>query len=662
MRSRPAASRTLAMGLAFFVTGEAASAQAPAASPAPGAYTGHGLASVDPAALAKYAPPPLPPEVSGRIQGMLDIRAPGLGTLSADGRRLYFGWTVTGVPQVWRLDGPDRFPVQMTGGEDRTSPVAVTPDGKWLVVQRDRKGEENPGLYLQPADGGALVAVQHKPGVQTFPVYVTPDSRWLYYRSNDLSPDSYAIHRYEIASGRRETVFSEKGIWFVADFASDGRLLMARATGSVTSEWSLFDPATKGLTPLFGHGEREEFSAKLGARPGEILVSTPKFGEFRRLYRFRDGRFDPVTAEMKADVSSFSIDEARKRIVYAVNDGGYSRLFALDASTLAPVELPRFEGADHVSAGQMSRDGRYVTLGIETATAPRTSYVYDFETRKATRWVVPSAPEIDTTRFAVATLEHYPARDGTRIPMFVRRPKDPCAGPCPVIVHFHGGPEGQARPGFSPTLQNFVDAGYVVVDPNVRGSDGYGKTWLHADNGPKRLDVITDIEDAARHVKTAFAKDGRPPRIGVYGGSYGGYSVLMAMTLFAGAYDAGVSVVGISNLLSFLNNTAPYRRMLRVSEYGDPEKDRDALVKLSAVTYLDRLKAPLMLIQGANDPRVPAGEAIQMRDWLAARGVEAPLILFPDEGHGSQDRDNRVLEIGHALRFFDRHLKGGPAS
>jgi dipeptidyl aminopeptidase/acylaminoacyl peptidase len=272
---------------------------------------------------------------------------------------------------------------------------------------------------------------------------------------------------------------------------------------------------------------------------------------------------------------------------------------------------------------------------------------------------VPSTPEIDTSRFAIAKLESYPARDGTAIPMLVRRPEK-CDQPCPVAVLFHGGPEGQARPGFSTTAQLFVDAGFVFVEPNVRGSDGFGKSWLHADDGAKRLDVITDIEDCAKYLRTAWAKDGRAPRVGIFGWSYGGYSTLVGMTMFAGAYDAGVALVGMSNLVSFLENTAPYRRILRASEYGDPTQDREALVKLSPLTYLDRVKAPLMLLQGASDPRVPVGEALQIEAALEARRIPTRLVVFPDEGHGSQKRDNRVVELASILDFFETHLKERP--
>ena len=214
-----------------------------------------------------------------------------------------------------------------------------------------------------------------------------------------------------------------------------------------------------------------------------------------------------------------------------------------------------------MSFGSTTRDGRYTAVLADSATRLPSSSVLDWTTGQTTPWHVPSAPEVDPGRFAPATLESYPARDGTPIPMFVRRPSRCAASPCPVVVEFHGGPEGQAGPGWDPGAQLFVDAGFIHVAPNVRGSDGYGKTWLHADNGPKRLGVITDIEDCARFIRDHWGDGGRPPRIGITGASYGGYSTLVGMTMFAGAFDAGVSVVGMSNLTTFLNNTAAYRRV-----------------------------------------------------------------------------------------------------
>jgi dipeptidyl aminopeptidase/acylaminoacyl peptidase len=632
---------------------------APTPTPAAAsAYSGHGVASLSPETLAAYAPKPLSSEVSRHIQSMLDIRAPGGGRLSPDGKTMFFNWSVTGVYQIWKLDGPRRFPVQMTGGEDVTRLVDTTPDGKWLVVVRDRKGEENPGLYLLDPNGGPLRTIQHKQGVQTKFQFATGDSKSIYFAANDKKADAYAVYRYDIAGGTSELVFGEDGLWNVEDHQKDGRLLLAKSVGELIREYYEFDPATKKLTPLFGQGEREEYTARYGAAAGEIVVQTPKLGEFRAIYRFKDGKLNPALSDPKHDIEDFELDEPRKHLFYTINDGGYERLKVVDARTLAEIKMPDFPGAEHVSFGATSRDGRFTLLRVTTAKSPTQTYVYDWNTKALVQWVVPSAPEIDTTRFVSAKIETYPARDGTRIPVLVRKPEKCDPAPCPVIVLFHGGPEGQSRPGFDPGAQIIVDSGFILLEPNVRGSDGYGKTWLHADDGPKRLDILSDIEDAAKYARKTFAEGGKEPKVGVFGGSYGGYSTLVAMTMYAGSYDAGVAVVGISSLTSFLKNTAPYRRKLRASEYGDLEKDADALVKLSPITYIDKVSAPLLLIQGANDPRVPVGEAIQMHDALEKRGLKSPLIIFPDEGHGAQKRENKVLQIGHAMDFFDKNLKG----
>jgi len=652
------ASRPLAAVLALLASTAAADPTATSLE-APKGYSGHGAASVDPAVLARYAPRPLDATLSRSIQQMLDVRAPGGGLPSADGRRLFFTWRVTGTTQVWRLDGPDRFPVQLTGGEDATSVVAVTPDGKTLVVQRDRKGEENPGLYLMPAAGGPLAELQHKPGVQTAAQLLTPDGRTLYFRSNDRKPDAYALYAHDLASGKTELLLEAPGLWSIQDRRPDGRLLVSKSTGSLSSEWFEWSPATRALTPLLGQGEKEEYDVRYAAAEGELLVQTNKLGDLRRLYRWKAGALTPVTPALSWDVSGFTIDEPRRRILYQVNEGGSTRLFALDARTFKPVKLPALPAADHVNAGATTADGRFTVLSVDTGTAPRTSWVYDWRQGTLVRWVVPSAPEVDLSRFVRASVETYPARDGTPIPVLVRRPARCAADACPVIVEFHGGPEGQVRPGFSPGAQLFVDAGFVVVQPNVRGSDGYGKAWLKADDGPRRLDVITDIEDAGRWARKAFASGGKEPKVGIMGGSYGGYSTLIGMTMFAGTFDAGASNVGISNLVTFLANTAPYRRILRSSEYGDLDRDREALVKLSPSSYVDRVTGPLLIIQGASDPRVPAGEAIQIHEALTARGLAAELLIFPDEGHGAQKRENVVQTLGRELEFFRKHLLGG---
>ena len=630
-------------------------------------YAGHGADSVPREKLVKYAPPALPAEVTRRVQTMLDVRGAALGAIAPDGKRLFFTWSITGTPQVWRLDGPKAFPVQMTGGEDRTGVADITPDGTTLILSRDVGGQEDPGLYLQAATGGPLRVVQHKKGTRAALAFVTPDSKTLYYSANDIKPDSYALYRYDIATGQRQLVFDQPGLWSVADKRSDGgglKLLLSKATGALSREYAEFDVTTKALTPLLGQDERAEYSMRYAPMAGEFFVLTNKLGEFRRLYRWKPGgTLAPITPDAKYDVSGFELDEPRARLYLSISEKGYERARVHDAKTLAELKLPVPADAAAVTVGDVSRDGRFVVIGVDSGKAPRTSFVLDWQSGTIAEWALGTAPEVDVTKFVAPRLESYTARDGTAIPMFVRypahcAPEAAPAEPCPVVVEFHGGPEGQATAGFRGFAQLFVDAGFIFAEPNVRGSDGYGRAWLEADNGAKRLDVITDIEDAGKAVRARFTRNGKAPKIAITGGSYGGYSALIGMSMFAGTYDVGVSIVGISNLVTFLQNTAPYRRALRASEYGDLEKDAEALTKLSPTSYLDRVKAPLLIIQGVDDPRVPAGVAIQMQEALEARNVPSKLILIEGEGHGAARRGAQVIMIGHMLQFLEAQLKG----
>jgi len=650
--------RWLIFSLCFAVTSALAdtSVQAPKPEPKSGAYSGLGAESLSPQEIAKYAPAPLEERVSRRIQAMLDVRGAEAGLSTSKGDRQIYTARITGTAQVFRQDGPMKFPVQLTGGEDRTDVVAIAPDDSFVVVSRDVGGQENAGVYLLGLEGGPLKVVQHTPKVQTQLQYISDDSKSLYIRANDKDPASYAIYRYDLATEKRTTIFEDKGLWEIADHKGDAWLLV-KELGSTQQEIYEYDLKTRKLTPILGQGEVEEYNVAYGARPGQILVRTNKLGDYQRLYSLEAGKLLPITGERPHDVEAFTIDRARTRIYYRINEDGYLKLAVLDAKTGKPLALPKLPAAENVALATVSPNGRFAELSLDGSTVPPQTVTYDWQTGKLTTWRAPSTPEIDPRTFAKATLEYYPARDGTKIPMFVRRPAR-CDGPCPVVVEFHGGPEAQARPGFSTRAQMFVDAGFTFVTPNVRGSAGYGKTWLHADDGPKRLNIITDIEDASKFIRASWGKDGKVPKIGVTGGSYGGYAVLMAMSYFAGAYDAGAEQVGISNLVSFLANTSPYRRILRISEYGDPVKDKEALVQLSPITHAGKIKAPLMLIQGVNDPRVPVGESLQIEKQLEQRKIPGGLILFPDEGHGAAKRGNIVLAIGHTIAFFEKHLLG----
>lgn len=620
-------------------------------------YSGYGAASVSEKTLKEFAPPPLPSDTVRFVRNILEVQTPGGGIIApGEKKALFFNWAITGTSQVWKLDTPMSFPIQMTSGQDPTSIVDFTPDGKYAIVSRDHAGEEDPGIYLLPVNGGSLIEVQHKPKVKTSYAWSSNDGETIYFMANDVSPDSFALHSWNLNTKKSELLFSEPGNWFVADVFGDRIFLLGKAKSPSAFEYWIFQASDKQIRPILGQDEMTNYQVSFGNGPNEFLILTNKFRDLKALYYAKDGKMEKISIDDNNEIESFAIDHFRFRLYLQRNVGGRSELEVLNPKTFDTLKFPNFGDADQVNVIATSRLGRYAFVAVESSNVPRVNYTFDWSNSKLTQWNRAGLPEVDASVFRKSTLESFPARDGTKVPMFVTRPAKCAADPCPVIVNFHGGPESQSRPYFNRRAQVYAAAGFVFVEPNVRGSDGYGKAYRSADDGPKRLNVITDIEDVATYIKKAWAKDGRAPKIGVAGGSYGGYSVLMAMSRFAGAYDAGVSNVGMSNLRSFLLNTAPYRRAMRAAEYGDPEKDREALEKLSPTTYLNQVKDPLMVIQGVSDPRVPVGEAVQMHELLKKRKVESPLILISGEGHGSKSRDNQVIELGHSLRFFQAHL------
>lgn len=631
-------------------------------------YSGHGTDSVSAETLKKFAPPALNTVMANKLKKMFDVTTPGMGMLSPDKKTLYFTWRVTGISQIWKIDGPKSFPVQLTSGNDAVTISAVAPNGQFLIISKDLNGEENPGLFKLDLKTGFIEELFRKSKVQAGFSFITDDSSTIYFTANDRSPDSYSVYKMPLATKTPELVYEGKGPWFVADQRNNGeKLLLVKYSGAKQNEYFDFDSKSKDLKPVIGQGEKEEYDVSYASKDGEYLVLSNKTSDFKKLYLLAGGKQKQISKEMNYEISGFSLDHKRTRVIYSINRDGYSEILVLDAKNYKALPTPvlplKDAKPDHVFAGTTTRDGKVTILGIITSKAPRLAYSYDWQTKKVTQWVLPSAPEVDLSKFVVAELMNYEAADKTKIPMFVRfptkcRPELKTRENCPVVVHFHGGPEGQSEPGFSTFAQAFVDEGFIFVEPNVRGSDGYGKKWIEMDNGPKREQVLSDIEDASKWIKSNWkTADGKSPQVGVMGWSYGGYSTFVAMTKYAGAYEAGVALVGMSNLVSFLNNTAPYRRILRISEYGDPEKDKESLQRLSPVTYVDRVKAPLMIIQGANDPRVPVGEALQIHETLQKKKIASELIVFADEGHGSAKKENQVLEIGHTIEFFKKHLK-----
>ena len=346
------------------------------------------------------------------------------------------------------------------------------------------------------------------------------------------------------------------------------------------------------------------------------------------------------------------MDLPGKRLFVNTNDNGRSRLTTYDPQTLdriGEIELP---GEGIIVSTSLSKDGDWLAVGFMSPREPGDSWLYDLESRSNER-ITTSPNSVPAGEFIEPTQHTFASFDGEKVPFFFYAPKDVPAKP-PVIFYVHGGPESQFRPMFIPVIAYLVQRGYAVAAPNVRGSTGYGKRYHHLDDIEKRLDSVRDLVSMADHLSEQGLVDSS--KIVLMGGSYGGYMVLAGLAFHPDRFAAGVDIVGISSLVTFLENTSAWRRAFREREYGSLEKDKEFLIEASPITRVDDLKAPLFIIHGTNDPRVPVGEAEQIHAALKERGVPTDLLVYPDEGHGLAKLKNRLDAYPRVADFLDRVL------
>ena len=365
-------------------------------------------------------------------------------------------------------------------------------------------------------------------------------------------------------------------------------------------------------------------------------------------------RLTALTAQTPWDVETFAISPNRELLAYVTNEDGISRLFVMRLPDHAFVALPALPRG-LVSGLRFHPDGTRLGFTVRSAATPADAYSIDFKSRQLRRWTRSELGGLRAEDLVEPELIRYPSFDGRRIPAFIYRPRRP--GPHPVVVNIHGGPEGQARPSFSPSTQYTVnELGAAVIYPNVRGSRGYGKSYLLLDNGRLRENSVRDIGALLDWIERAPDLDAR--RVAVTGGSYGGYMVLASLVHYGERLRAGIERVGISNFVTFLENTQPYRQDLRRAEYGD-ERDpamREFLHSISPLNRVADIATPLLISQGLNDPRVPASESEQIVAALREQGVPVWYVLAKDEGHGFRKKANRDYLSAATALFLQQRL------
>ncbi len=639
------------------------------------------------ALLALATPLAVPPAFAAdppSISQFLKIRTPGAPVILPDGSLLQRDWP-DGVFQVYRVTPNSPGPgasyapgnvtrTRLTDFPDGASRFSLSPDGTRGVVMFARGGNENTQLSLfDPMAPGIapLTPVLANPRVQASVNLWLRDGSGFFYSANDESPNDFHLYLYEFATGKSRKILGEAGAWQVSAVTDDGkRVLLAQYfSASDTRVWEM-DLATGKrqdltLAPAGGTAACEA----VGYMPGDraALLISDLNGGMQRLYLrdLKSGKVsEPLPALSKFELDGVRLNDRRDLMVVVANEDGYGVPYCYALPGFKPLKGPEMEKG--VVGGSDFR-GSTLVWSLTNARNASEAFATTFgpkgaESTKQLTWTDHAG--VDLSKFRLPELVRYRAFDGRMVPAFVYLPDGYEKGrPIPFVVLYHGGPEGQHRPGFSATNQYYVARGYGVMLPNVRGSTGYGREYQMLDDYRNRWDSVRDGVDAAEWlVKEGYSK---PGWISTYGGSYGGYMSVACLVedqervergeRSERLFGAGVDIVGIVNFESFLEKTSGYRRKLREVEYG-PLTDGEFLKTVSPIHRVDKLQVPMFIAHGFNDPRVPVEEAMQIAVALKDRNLAPRVFVAPDEGHGFQKLDNRIYFNERAAQFLDETI------
>jgi dipeptidyl aminopeptidase/acylaminoacyl peptidase len=636
-------------------------------------------APAQPQGIAVGEPNPSQPAPDPELVRYLGIKGNGAGRFSADGKWFAFSTGWTGVSQKWLMPVDGGFPRQITYGDDATAYCDFSfHDPNLMIMGGSAGGNEREQIFTIHPDGTGQTPVAYDPAVfHNFGDW-SRDGRWIAYDCNKRDEKFFDVYVQEMSPsgapvGEPRGVFVKDGIHGAGSFSPDGtKLIVDEALSNVDNNVYLIDLTTDAYFLLTPHNGEANFGNFTWADNNTVYLTTNENREFMAIARmdvsntkvFLTKSMAPkyeVVLAPEMDVEGFNISDDGRIIGYSVNDGGFSRATVASLPGFTPLTgangqaLPAPKVPSGLqSIGRFDRQGRYLVLQCSSpGSGPGDMYRYDLRSGETVRLTYASMGGLDPASFVEPKLIKYKGYDGLELSAIWYEPKGPKpAGGWPVIVEAHGGPEGQTRAWFDPQAQLYLSKGVALLAPNPRGSSGYGKTFMTLDNIENRQKSVDDYAAAFDWLVAEGHAD--PARIAITGGSYGGFVVLASLVSYPDKWCAGVDSFGIANFISFLENTAPYRRPLREAEYGFLEKDHDFLVRISPLNSVEKIKAPLLILQGANDPRVPLGEAQQMHDALAARGHDVGLIVFPDEGHGWQKLENRAIAWQREIEFLGR--------
>jgi len=601
-------------------------------------------------------PPAAPPAPHRQyaLRQFLEVVRSNSATFSPDGRQLAYEANAGGTWQVWVVSGDGNgSPRQVTTLTDGLGRAAWSPAGDQLMYSADHDGDQSYQLYLIDSDGTNLVALTAAPDVKHDFGGWSRDGRQVFYASNQRDRKFFDCWTMDVDTREAHLVLQRDAVMRAAALSADGKLLAGiERTSEVDQNVYVADVAGGQPRLLTAHQGVARFSV-VGFSPdaARLHVVTDLGREFMNL-----AAIDVATGQLAfLEDGAHDTDEALlsrdgRRIALSHNLDGYEVLSVVEAASGAPLPLPDMPSGV-VFATDFSADGRELAVAVSTATHDDDVYVVDLDARALRRITAGDQAGIDERDLVTPELIHYPVPDGREIPAFLYLPHHAAGARVPVIVSIHGGPEAQELIWINPSDQFLVNRGYALLAPNIRGSTGYGRSFLALDNGAKRWDALADLAAGVEWLRQRPDVD--PQRIVAWGASYGGFATLAMLVHYPDLFAAGIDWYGPSDLATFLGRTAEYRRGQRIAEYGDPVRDAAFLDEISPAKHADRIIAPLLIMQGANDPIVPPAESEQLVETLKARGRTVRYVLFPDEGHGFGKLPNQIRAHDEMIDFLD---------
>jgi len=610
-------------------------------------------------ALILAALPLAADDVESVVRMMVRVGFANTPSFSPDGSRVAFLTNISGTPQAWVVPSAGGWPDQLTAIDDPVQDLAWSPDGRWIALDIAPGGGLNRQIWVVRPDGSGLRRLTEGGKENNWLGPWMPDSKAIVIASNRRDPASMDTWLLDAASGSMTLIAKNPGIGSPLRVSDDGKYVLIQRLRN-RGDSDLYRVAIDGGEEvlLTKHTPPEEFdSASFAGSSNDTvyMIGNPDRDRAAlgrvRVSGGKASPFEVLLSRDDAELADVSLDPRGELAVLNWNVAGRSELAFYDVAGGPQRPGPKLP-SDVAGVADFSDDGKSIALLLSGSNAPTDIWVMS---RSGALQQLTRSPHagVDLASLVRPELVTYRAHDGLALSGWLYRPHG-AKPPYATVLSFHGGPEGQERPSFSTTYQALLANGIAVFAPNVRGSAGFGKKFVNLDNGAARVNGVRDIKSTADHLVAAGISD--PKRLGIMGGSYGGYMVMAGVTEYPDLFAAGANLFGVVNFETFFQHTEPWMAAISTVEYGDPATQKEMLASLSPIHKVDRVKTPLIVLHGANDTNVPVVEAEQVVNSLKSRNVPVEYVLFPDEGHGWRKTPNRIRSTLAIVNFFKARL------